>query len=237
MNESLIRSSDRKVANGATKGGGVKMRNTFGLPAGLSCPGMTAVCETICYAKRTQVQYPNVDKAVMHNWTLLQLATVDRMYSLIHEMISEFVTECDKKKLPKLFRIHWDGDFFAPRYATAWAAVVRAFPDVMFWAYTRTFDVVGILADIPNLTLYLSADSENMQAALTTAAEYPTVLIATLGDTFEDAGKSIDPSRKVYKCPENRRTLELISEKGSACVRCGICIDGRGDVLFSKSKR
>jgi hypothetical protein len=98
--------------------------------------------------------------------------------------------------------------------------------------------VIDILAGIPNLVLYLSADPINIEEANKVASEFPGVFIATVADTFAAARETIiDAGRKAYDCPENGKRIPLITEKGSACIRCGICPKGRGDVLFSVGKK
>jgi hypothetical protein len=239
----LKRSKDRKVTNlvspnGKTANGA----NSFGLPAGLSCPGQTSICGKVCYAGKLEKIYSGVRDILMHNWELLKDADIPTMETLLSDMIGEFVKETNLaiskgKSATFDFRIHWDGDFFSRDYAIAWANVIRKYPDVTFWAYTRTFDVVDVLAGIDNLVLYLSADSDNIVEANATAALY-NVNIATLADTFKDAKETIiDKGRKTYACPENGGRIPLISTKGSACLSCGICPKGRGDVLFSISKK
>lgn len=241
----LTRSTDRKVTNFVTKNGNANIANAFGIPAGVSCPGMTSFCEKICYARKLEKIYRGVSKSVIANFETLLYADyldgMDGMESLLFDMILEFDKECDRKGAEKKFRIHWDGDFFSRDYAAAWHNVIMVFPAIQFWVYTRSFtdetNVIDILADLPNLTLYLSADPVNIDLANKVAAEYPTVFIATVADTFAEARETIAGDRKAYNCPENGKRIPLISDKGSACVRCGICIDGRGDVLFSAKKR
>lgn len=246
---SLRRSTDRKVTNAVTAGGNAKGANSFGLPSGVafSCPGATSFCEKICYAGKLEKIYKGVRNILMDNWNLLKDADTDTMVDLLSTMISEFVSETDKQidkgvKASYDFRIHWDGDFFSRDYAMAWAIVIRSFPMVTFWAYTRSFtgpvQVIDILADIPNLVLYLSADPVNIDEANSTALMYPGVFIATVADTFAEARETIiDSSRKAYDCPENGKRIPLISPKGSACISCGVCPKGRGDVLFSVKKK
>ena len=48
-------------------------------------------------------------------------------------MINDFKKDCDKREADKLFRIHWDGDFFSDLYAAAWKETILANPDVQFW--------------------------------------------------------------------------------------------------------
>lgn len=241
----LKRSSDRKTAHSVTASGNVRGKNAFALPAGnmYSCPGATSICEKVCYANKLERIYKGFRDVVLHNWELLKDANLETMQTLIHAMISEFVEETDRiiargNKATYDFRIHIDGDFFSRDYAKAWANVMRDFPNVSFWAYTRTFDVVDILAGIDNLSLYLSADADNIVKANAIAAEFPSVNIATLADTFDEARDTIiDNTRKAYRCPENGGRMPLISPKGSACIACGVCPIGRGDVLFSITKK
>jgi hypothetical protein len=241
----LYRSKDRKVTNSVTPSGkSPRIANTFGLPSGtpFSCPGATSFCERICYAGNIERQYSAVMSRMISNFEQLlyadYLSGIQGMVDLLHEMVFVFEQECEKKDAPKLFRIHWDGDFFSAEYAEAWSAVIRYFPDITFWVYTRSFtdklNVVPILAGIPNLTLYLSADPVNQDIAKVVSEKY-NVPIALVADTFAEAREALDA--EAYNCPENGKRIPLISEKGSACVRCGICVVGRGNVLFSVKKR
>ena len=165
----LKRSKDRKVANAVTPNGKqASIANTFGLPAGkaYSCPGATTVCETVCYAGKLEKVFPTVKVNLLHNWELLKDANGETMVRLLDEMIVDFIADCVKRKAPMLFRIHWDGDFFNDTYAYAWKVVIDKHPDVQFWVYTRVKSAALILKDVPNLSLYFSADSENVKTAV-----------------------------------------------------------------------
>lgn len=242
----LRRSSDRKVANTPTN----KINNAFGLPAGqaYSCPGATTVCESVCYAgnvRGIEKRFPNVHKMMIHNWNVLSGASFMVMVREIHAMILDFSQECDRKNAEKAFRIHWDGDFFSREYASAWAYVIRAFPDVTFWAYTRSFtnrlNVVDILAGIDNLALYLSVDTDNAEWAPEIIAEYPEIKIAALSDTMANAALVITDIRQGNlpgaKCPELIGAIPLISEKGGACFACQLCPKGKADIRFSTTTK
>ena len=239
----LKRSKDRKVTNSVTNSANARGANSFGLPSGkaFSCPGATGFCERICYAGKLEKVYSGVRNVLLHNWNLLKDATYDEMVELLGEMIADFVKETDRinargNVATYDFRIHWDGDFFSDTYAKAWAKVMTEFPNVRFWAYTRTFDIVEHIAHVDNLSLYLSADPDNIAEANEKAMEFPGVKIATVADTFSMARETIiDSSRKGYDCPELAKRIPLISEKGSACIQCGVCPANRGDVYFSVS--
>lgn len=250
----LRRSTDRKVTNAIRVGkNGTTVSaigaNSFGLPSGkaFSCPGQTAFCERICYAGKLEKIYKGVSAILLHNWNLLKDASQDEMTIMLMNMVMEFKNETDSliakgKAASYDFRIHWDGDFFSREYAMAWRETILEFEEIRFWVYTRSFDsnvnVIDILAGIPNLTVYLSADVDNIALANEVASKYPGILIATVADTFADARETIvDTARKSYPCPENGKRIPLISAKGSACIACGICPAGRGDVLFSVKKK
>ena len=237
----LKRSNDRKVANLVTKNGKqAAIANTFGLPAGkeFSCPGATSICESICYAGKLEKLFKGVKANLLHNWELLRNADMDSMLLLIDEMIMEFVNDCNKKDAPKLFRIHWDGDFFNDTYTYAWKTVIANHPDVQFWVYTRVKSAALILKDVSNLSLYYSTDDENISIA-TELKQDEGIRLAYLGKTFAlTESKMKEITGKVgAKCPENNKSIPLISSNGSACVSCGLCVYGKADIRFSASKK
>ena len=95
---SLIRSKDRKVTNAVTPNGKqASIANTFGIPSGkaYSCPGATSVCESVCYAGKLEKVFKGVRVNLLANWEQLNGADYLTMYSLLHEMISDFVKDCD----------------------------------------------------------------------------------------------------------------------------------------------
>ncbi|MGY1763052.1 hypothetical protein ACI79G_15480 [Geodermatophilus sp. SYSU D00779] len=241
---------DRKVTNlPSPNGKTARIANSFGLPAGrrYSCPGATATCERVCYAGKLEKLYKGVLDVLTGN--MLALAGLDRsgMAELLADMIGGFRADCDRAerrgaRVPRDFRIHWDGDFFSLAYAEAWADVIRAAPDIRFWVYTRSFDsaaldVLPALSGLSNLSVYLSVDPDNLEAAKQARQRHPWVRWAYLAETFADGRADLAalPGKR-YPCPENGRRIPLISEKGSACIRCGVCPSGRGDVVFSIAK-
>jgi hypothetical protein len=238
--QTLIRSKDRKVANSVTAGGAPRIANTFGMPAGrdFSCPGATSICSKICYAGNLEKIYKGVKEVLVHNWELLKDADRETMVGLLDSMIDEFEADCDKWSAEKLFRIHWDGDFFNMDYVLAWREVIERHADVQFWVYTRTHYAVPELINIPNLGLYFSTDDENLELADGLKKTYG-VKLAYLSQNFE-AGQAVMKSmtgRPGAKCPENKRAIPLISPEGSACVRCSLCVFQKTDVVFSASKK
>jgi hypothetical protein len=250
----LKRSADRKVTNlPSPNGKTAKIANSFGLPSGraFSCPGATSVCERVCYAGKLEKIYTGVKNILIHNWDSLTDKSVDEMTELLSEMISAFRADCVKwankgYTVPMDFRIHWDGDFFSTDYAMAWRNVIEANRDITFWVYTRSFndDTLNVLpifdsmTDRSNLSLYLSVDNANVGAAGQARKLYTWALWAYLAETFAAGRDDLSAHEgKRYNCPENGGRIKLIDEKGSACIKCGICVAGRGDVIFSIRKR
>lgn len=237
----LIRSKDRKVANAVNKAGTqASIANTFGLPSGkaYSCPGATSVCETICYAGKLEKVFKGVRQVLVSNYEQLLATDTLGMIALIDEMIQDFKADCEKRNADKLFRIHWDGDFFSEEYARAWAFVIRLNPDVQFWAYTRSDFAVPILIDIENLALYFSADSANKVLAWELKRKYG-VKLAYLAKDFATGKADFNEQQEksAIPCPENNKKIPMISEQGSACVRCSQCVFARNDILFSATKK
>jgi hypothetical protein len=237
----LKRSNDRKVTNLVTKNGKQSaLANTFGLPAGknFSCPGATSVCESVCYAGKLEKLFPTVKKNLLHNWDLLRNADMETMLVLLDEMIVDFVNDCNKKDAPKLFRIHWDGDFFSDTYTNAWKTVMTNHPDIQFWVYTRVRSAAVILNGIDNLSLYYSTDSENKAIGIDLKVNNG-IRLAYLAKNFAigQADMKELTNKPGAKCPENLKAIPLISNAGSACVSCGLCVYSKADIVFSATKK
>jgi ferredoxin len=237
----LLRSKDRKVANLVTPNGKqASIANTFGLPAGkaYSCPGATSVCESVCYAGKLEKVFPTVKKNLLHNWELLKDADHDTMEALLTEMINEFIVDCERRNAKMLFRIHWDGDFFSDEYAFAWKHVILNHPNVQFWVYTRVKSAAVMLKDIDNLSLYYSTDSENKDTGIDLKTTHG-IRLAYLAKNFAigQADMKALTNKPGAKCPENLKSIPLISQKGSACVSCGLCVYSKADIVFSATKK
>jgi hypothetical protein len=225
------------------------IRNSFGLPAGETCPGMTEFCES-CYAAPTERQWPGVRDGMVTNLRLLQEAEarggVQGMATLLDEAVDTWWRQVMRHKLTRaqrVFRIHWDGDFYSTAYASAWRLVMEDYPEARFWCYTRSFteacNVVPILATLPNLSLYLSVDAENEERAHLIRQAWPTVRYALCAEDYE-GGRRLAEGQPFYGqapvvCPENRGGVPLVTDGVGACVPCQLCIVGKRDVLFSTS--
>ena len=241
-------STDRKTTPSANKAGTqANISNAFGLLSGAaySCPGQTSVCESVCYAGKLENIFKGFRAVMESNWNAVKNASYGDLVMSLNALIAEFRVKCDKRGKSRVFRIHHDGDFFSRTYAAAWADVVKRNPDVQFWAYTRSFvpgaNVVDLLADIPNLTLYLSVDADNRRFAEVIREEYPNILLAVLADTAADAAEEMafltGTNKPGAACPEVMGRIPLITANGGACFSCGLCIDGKANIRFAVKGR
>lgn len=222
--------------------------NSFGLPAGVTCPGRTGFCAG-CYGAKLEKGNPGVAPALAHNLELLAGCGGDvaALAGLLDDLLGRYEHEARHLAgAERIFRVHWDGDFYSEPYARAWAQAMAAHPTVRFWCYTRSFrspvDVLPVLVPVANLRLYLSVDDENRAWAAAQLARWPGVRAAYCAVDYRTARDLAGERRarglsKPVACPENARRIPIATEGQGACVSCGICPDGRRDIMFATSKR
>ena len=127
----------------------------FGLPADVdftangvkqnTCPAALA-CRAVCYAKQGTYRFANVIKARHHNLALSQRAD---FAALIIADLSALIVKTPRKRKPyNVVRLHDAGDFYSQEYLNAWATVAAAYPDVTFYAYTKSVHLD--MSSIPN---------------------------------------------------------------------------------------
>lgn len=127
----------------------------FSIPAGDSCPGKSELCFEHCYARKNHFTRPAVIGAYVENW---KAAEKDDFVDLMVEHI--------KQQDEKLMRLHAAGDFYSAEYVKKWIAIIKACPEVNFYAYTRSWRVPSIykallaFAKLPNAKLWFSVDQE-----------------------------------------------------------------------------
>jgi hypothetical protein len=198
---------------------------TFNLPAVLTCPGMSAACES-CYARRGYWPFANVQATLHRN---LQ-ASQDPFFA--EHLIREI-----RQRQARVVRIHCSGDFYDLTYIRRWARVIRNCPDVRFYTYTRSWRLPGLRAAIEeylapqaNLRLWYSAD---LDTGLPRRVP-PNVRIAWLQEDHDDpVPDEVDLAFRVHRLrrrPARRIGLVLVCppENGvtghrTDCGRCGIC--------------
>lgn len=116
----------------------------FDLPAGYTCPA-ASICKTyanrftgkmqkvgrvVCYAAKTECYAPSVRKMRWYNFSQLLECGKD-----IHKMAELIIASIPNGT--KIIRIHSSGDFYSPEYFHAWRIAAIAFPEVVFFGYTK----------------------------------------------------------------------------------------------------
>ena len=119
----------------------------WNIPAVITCPFRTKLCELFCYAKKSEIAYPDVLPARMRN---LEISKSD---DFVLRMIYTICVELDrpKNKHKKIvFRIHESGDFYNMEYVNKWLEIIRYFKNdnrIVFVAYTKSvtyFDGIAL---------------------------------------------------------------------------------------------
>lgn len=216
--------------------------NTFGLANGKanSCVEATDYCELICYAGKLENLFTAVGVNMLHNWNLLKDASLIDTFDMLNEIIYVFDTKSDKRGSEKIYRIHWDGDFFSADYIEAWACIIMLYPQIQFWVYTRNAAAAVALhkMTLTNLSLYFSGDPVNKPIAEMLHRTYG-IRIAYVSETFADSQAALKEitGKPGAKCPEQTKQIKLISAAGSACSVCGLCVYGKANIAFSRSKK
>lgn len=207
-----------------------KHYNTFSLKQGSileggTCPGMTVGeggCGEKCYDKNLRKLYKAYASVEDYNTSLVMDKTADEMYSVIKNSVTYWLLN-DEMQDP-YFRIHTGGDFYNEEYARCWARVMLEHPKIKFWCYTRSMFAVPILAEIENLSLFLSCDPVNKHEVLFTYdryKKYPNIAIAWMGN---EVPQNMPQDKAFLICPEVTGKLKNKNTEG-ACSRCRACID------------
>lgn len=236
-------------------------KNTFGLLPGPngSCPCATTgeggcwnkpVGHRLhtCYVDSTMNCYHGVKGVLRHNTKLLMGATQQTMFHLLHHEFDRFNTKHDSlintdmwRRNPA-YRLHWSGDIFSLAYAQALRDAMSFFPHIKFWCYTRSLFAVPVLCDVPNLSLYISADPCNLKQAAVCYDQYKSrgnnLNIAYMAgeDTFVEKAKyatGIKSRRilgmKLTPCPADAGKMQV----DGACNKCRMCINGQKSIWFA----
>ena len=121
----------------------------WNIPAVVTCPFRTALCEAFCYAKKAENIYPDALPSRQKHFDISRLPDfVERMIFTIDAELSR--PKYKNKKV--VFRIHESGDFYNEEYAKKWLAIAKHYAgndQIVFVAYTKSvryFDGV----DLPN---------------------------------------------------------------------------------------
>lgn len=140
---------------------------SFDLLAGYTCPAAN-ICKSfakhgrvelgenaqfVCYAARTEAIYRNSYNAHKANLQFVNSHTTE-------EIASALVHDITVLKLG-IVRIHASGDLYNLKYAKAWILAAQALPDVLFFGYTKIYQMYRLMTDcnISNLSFAFSMGS------------------------------------------------------------------------------
>lgn len=188
------------IARGNQK---IKGALVWSLPSGKTCPGASKLCTMICYAKQSEIQYHNVvPPSRWHNLALTK-----------RKDFPELMIEALKRRRSRAMRIHESGDFYSQVYLNKWVVIIKALPDWVFWAYTKSYQLDFTEAlSLPNLVLRYSVDA--------TTKKYPA-------QDMPLAHLSLNHPEGAFECPGTG------GSDGQKCVRdCRVCLDTELSIWF-----
>lgn len=108
----------------------------FGIPAFRSASGfatcpMAGVCASGCYAQAGAYKFSNVAK-------VFEARLEATLKADFEDMLIEEAIEVRAERI----RIHDSGDFYSAEYLEKWVRIAKAMPNVEFYAYTKSVQMV-----------------------------------------------------------------------------------------------
>ena len=191
----------------------------WGLPAGETCPGMSALCEKACYARKGRFKYPSVRARL--EWNLERSRRPD---------FADLMAKEVRRKGCLVVRVHSAGDFYDAEYAQKWLWVMRQRPRTRYYFYSRSWrqpeiaEVLARMAALKCVRTWYSVDAETGRPD----EAPPGVRIAYLRVDGSDDAAGADLVFRVRGLRSKRVGLDLVcpheTPKGRADdVNCGNC--------------
>ena len=197
----------------------------FDLPAVLTCPGRSALCESLCYATRGRFNFPQVQERLA--WNYAESKKSDFINRMVEELYRKGILLC---------RFHVAGDFYSPGYARKVMEVIARSPHCTFWFYTRSYRIPAIFAVIeaicalPNCKVWLSADAETGYPEHVPQGARVAWMQTDEADVCEEADLVFldRPLRKIGLPVANVCPAEtpLGKAHGTSCATCRVCWTG-----------
>ena len=204
----------------------------YGLPEnGGTCPGATTgkggcldvrdgLRRQTCYMAKIVAIYKAVGNVLAKNTDMLQGKSVDEMTAVCTATVEAFIKK--NKNTNLFFRLHYSGDFFSKEYVQAWARVVKKFPQVQFWVYTRSHDLIEPILGLDNITVFLSCDPSNFVEVKKIYEKYKEKH-SNLGMAFMGNDAPNQEENRWVKCPEI--TGKVKNDDKGACSKCRLCVN------------
>ena len=123
----------------------VKMKNTseqhpdriyygMSMPAVTSCP-FRGACADGCFADSGRQAWASVRQAYQENRDMYDEGT---FFTKLDDELYKICLKAEKAHKQVYVRLHDSGDFFSYRYLCDWLAFMTRYPDVHFYAYTKS---------------------------------------------------------------------------------------------------
>ena len=113
----------------------------FSLPAVLTCPNATVHCMKACYARRDErnmsARIGRIINLLISKRDDFESILYDAIHNAIYTRKGELRNRFKNNEI--VFRVHESGDFYSERYMRIWFKVAAKFPNVTFFAYTKSF--------------------------------------------------------------------------------------------------
>jgi len=178
----------------------------FGIPAFVSVSGfktcpMAGSCKEGCYAKQGAYVWPVVKSAYENR---LEATFLDSFAIEMGKQIRIKLKSANRLGKKIIIRIHDSGDYYNLDYINKWVGIIKEFPDVRFYSYTKMVPLFKKLTLPDNLTIIYSEggladkliDRENDRHARIFSS-LDELLAAGYVDTTENDLNSIGPNKKV----------------------------------------
>lgn len=176
---------------------------TFALPSGWTCPGALTclsrsdrVDGTIsdgpettvrCYQASLEAVYQDLRDNSWVNFDLLIAAG----RSGGAPAMAELILACLPADLAVL-RIHTGGDLWSLAYLEAWLIVARARPKVVFYAYTKNFDILPERSSLPDNLSIVASEGSKFPLSMAVDKGYAVASIVLSQAEADERGLVID---------------------------------------------
>jgi hypothetical protein len=216
--------------NGNTKTGqGIYL---FNLPVEKTCPGASPTCRKDCYGKGEAFRMKKVLASHHHNLRCTQCPNwIECMVATI------------QAKRARIVRWHDTGDFYSAEQVESIIRIVEATPDVIYYCYTRSWNVPTLLplllklAALPNFRMWFSLDRDmpvpekrvgikRCYFAISDR-DIPPVDVDVVFRKLDRYNKDANRITRLGNSPVCPHEREPNAKKKPTCVECRLCFDYR----------
>lgn len=196
----------------------------FSIPPVNTCPGATETCISKCYARKKRYHSKKVKNKLQSNFKLTQK----------HDFHSIAINALQNVANNSKVRIHAAGDFYNPAYVKKWIKIIKHYPQIQFWCYTRSWRIPKImkeltkLAKLPNIQIWFSCDKDTGKPTIIPNNVRLAYLMLENDDTPDYETDLLFRDYKIRNTilKHKKGTLICPAENGiskTTCEQCQIC--------------